>query len=116
MTTNYEVVSAFLDDEPVDGEALSDALATLEGRRFLIDAIALRRVTRAQDAVAAVAPARLKIARVLAVAAAIIVAAVAIFQLGHRQGLNATIKAPEATRVISAGSTWQEDSSRGGVR
>jgi len=116
MTTNCEVISAFLDDEPVDADALSDALASVEGRRFLVDAIALRRVTRSQDAIPVVAPARSKIARFLAVAAAIIVAAVASFQLGQRQGLNATLKAPQPTRVISAGSTWHEDSPPGGVR
>ena len=115
MTTNCEVISAFLDDEPVDGAALSDALATVEGRRFLVDAVALRRMTRSQDAVAMVPASKSTVTRFLAVAAAIIVAAVTSFQLGFRQGGTASVKAPEPTRVISAG-PWQEDSPRGGVR
>jgi hypothetical protein len=116
MNTNCEVISAFLDDEPVDAEELSNALATVDGRRFLIDTIALRCVTRSHDAVAVVVPLRSRFGRRLAVAAAILLAAVASFQLGQRHGLNATVKAPEPTRVIAVAPAWQEDSSGGGVR
>jgi hypothetical protein len=116
MNTNSEAISAFIDDEPFDSHDLMNALATAEGRNFLIDAIALRRLTRSNDDVVLVTTSKAKIGRRLALVAALILAAVASFQLGQWQGLNATVRAPEPTRVISGGSAWQEDSSRGGVR
>ena len=116
MTINCEVISAFIDDEPFDSEDLANALATPEGRDFLIDAIALRRLTRSTDHQAVVSASKSTIGRRLTLAAAVLLAAVASFQLGQRHGLNATMRAPEPTRVISAGPAWQEDSPRGGVR
>lgn len=116
MTTNCEVISAFLDDEAVDSNDLFNALGTVEGRTFLIDAIALRRVTRFHDEVTVTTPSKTRIGRRLALAAAIILATLASFQLGQRQGLSATVRAPEPTRVISGGLAWQEDLPGGGVR
>jgi hypothetical protein len=116
MNTNCEVISAFIDDEPFDTENLANALATPEGRNFLIDAIVLRRLTRSTDHKAVASTSKSNIGRRLTLAAAVLLAAVASFEMGHRHGLNATMRAPEPTRVISAGPAWQEDSHRGGVR
>ena len=116
MQTNFEVISAFLDDEPFAADELTNALSTPEGRRFLIDTIALRGMARSTDDVFVATPAKTRVARRLALVAAAILAAVASFQLGQRQALNAPLRAPEPTRVISGGPAWQDDSSRGGVR
>jgi cytochrome c-type biogenesis protein CcmH/NrfG len=116
MTTNFEVISALIDDEPVDSDELMNALATVEGRTFLVDALALRRVTRAADGGAPAAAAKPRVVRRLALAAALILAAAATFQLGQWQALHAATKAPAPTRVVSGGAAWQEDPPRGGVR
>src|SRR5258705_10410622 len=42
MHTNHEVISAFLDDEPFEPQALADALADPAGRGLLIDFVFLR--------------------------------------------------------------------------
>jgi hypothetical protein len=115
MITNCEVISAFIDNEPFDSEELANALATPEGRDFLIDAIVLRRLTRSADHQAVVSTSKSTIGRRLSLVAAVILAAVASFQLGQRHGLNATNRAPEPTRVISGGLAWQP-SPRGGIR
>jgi hypothetical protein len=114
MITNCEVISAFIDNEPFDSEELANALATPEGRDFLIDAIILRRLTRSTDQAVA-STSKSTIGRRLSLVAAVILAAVASFQLGQRHGLNATIRAPEPTRVISGGLAWQNPP-RGGIR
>jgi len=75
MQTNCEVISAFIDDEPFDADDLVGALATPEGRTFLIDAIALRGLTRSHDEVRPVTPSKFRIVRRLALAAAILLAA-----------------------------------------
>jgi hypothetical protein len=111
-----EVICAFLDDEPFNAEELLDALTTADGRSFLVDAIALRRLTRASGDGATAVPPRPRIARRVALVAAVIVVTLASFQLGHRQGLNASVRAPEPTRVVSGGSAWLEDSVPGGAR
>jgi len=113
MHTNCDVISAFIDDEPFDADALESALATVEGRRFLIDAIALRGLARSDNAVAVVVKSKSPLGRQLLVAAAVILAAVVSFQFGQRQGLNETVRAPEPTRVIAAAPAWQEDSTGG---
>ena len=116
MTTNCEVISAFIDDDPVQPEALANALATPEGRSFLIDAIALRGMALSGSTAPMTVRPKSNMVRRLVLAAAVILATLAGFQLGQRQGLNETLRAPEPTRVISAGTAWQEDSSSGGIR
>jgi len=116
MNTNCEVISAFIDDEPFDAEVLENALATVEGRRFLIDAIALRGLARMDHSPAIAVKSTSVVGRRLLVAAAVILAAVVSFQFGQRQGLNETMRAPDPTRVITAAAAWQEDSSTGGRR
>ena len=116
MNPNCEVISAFIDDDPVDPEALANALATPEGRSFLIDAIALRGLAVSSSTPAMTARPKSNMGRRLVLAAAVILATLVSFQLGQRQGLNETVRAPEPTRVIAAGTAWQEDSSSGGIR
>jgi hypothetical protein len=43
---SYEVVSAFLDDEPFDAAELAMALADPAGRQMLLDLVALRTLVR----------------------------------------------------------------------
>ena len=40
--TNHEVISAFLDNEPFEPQALAEALAQPEGRELLVDLVTLR--------------------------------------------------------------------------
>jgi hypothetical protein len=49
----FEVIGAFVDRERVDPEALKQALATDEGREFLIDLVMLREITLEQPSAAA---------------------------------------------------------------
>ena len=44
MNTNHEVISAFLDDEPFEPQALAEALADPAGRELLIDFVLVRHV------------------------------------------------------------------------
>jgi hypothetical protein len=46
MSDTFDVLQAFVDDEPFDPAALDRALADPEGRAELIDLIALRNLTR----------------------------------------------------------------------
>ena len=52
--TNHEVISAFLDNEPFDPQALAAALADAEGRELLLDLVALRALVADEPAVAAI--------------------------------------------------------------
>ena len=116
MNTDCELISAFIDDEPVHPEDLLRALASEEGRAFFIDALLLRRLTQSNpDAIVVPVP-KSSFRRRLAVAAAITLTAMASFQLGRQRGVDATMRAPEPTRVISAGPAWQEESAIGDHR
>ena len=53
----YDVISAFLDNEPFDAGELARALAQPGGRELLLDLVALRTLVQ-DDGVAAAAPAR----------------------------------------------------------
>jgi hypothetical protein len=46
MTEPYDVIQAFVDDEPFEPEALETALADPDGRAHLIDLVVLRNMTR----------------------------------------------------------------------
>ena len=114
---NHEVISAFLDNETFDPQALSDALADPEGRALLIDLLTLRRLAQpdemdsAQPSRRARAP---RMRRLAAIAAALTLAVVGGYQLGERAGVPAT-DPPAATRVVTSATTWQEVAP-GGVR
>jgi hypothetical protein len=122
----HDVISAFLDNEPFDGQELSRALASPEGRELLLDLIAMRALVSPPEAIA-VAPASVRRpARwFLASAAAAVVTLVAGYQLGRvsesgsaasAPGLAAAIVAPEPTNVIKfePGVNWTESPRAGG--
>jgi hypothetical protein len=108
---SHEVISAFLDNEPFDPQALSEALADPEGRALLIDLVALRRLTQPEDAV--LVPARSlrrtgrRPFRLVAAAALLTLAVVGGYQWGERSGAPAT-DPPPATRVVSSQGVWQD--------
>jgi hypothetical protein len=104
MSDQHEVISAFLDDEPVDAEQLGRALSEPDGRAMLLDLLALRQVM--QPAVEFAPMRKPSPLRALMAVAAIVVALVGGFWLGERQGEAGIAQAPEATRVIEAGE-WQ---------
>jgi len=116
MTTNHEVISAFLDDEPFEPQALAEALADPAGRDLLIDIVLLRHVAQPQEVATAVTPiAAVRSRRPLyfAAAAAVLVALLGGYQLGQRQAADNSLRPPTATRVVQSDPVWQQV---GGVR
>jgi hypothetical protein len=107
MNSTHEVISAFLDDEPFEPRALGDALADRSGRDFLLDLIALRHLTQADEGLskAAVRPTPSRFRLVIATAA-VIVALIGGYQLGQKQATAALTRPPEATRVVPAAAAW----------
>lgn len=116
MNTNYEVVSAFLDDEPFEPQALAEALADPACRALLIDFILLRHVAHAEESATVVTPApslRSNRPFYLVAAAAAVVALLGGYQLGQRQSLDDSPRPPAATRVVQSAPVWRE---LGGVK
>ena len=117
MNTNHQVVSAFLDDEPFEPQALADALADPAGRELLIDFVLLRHVAESEESAAVVTPApalRSKRPVYLVAAAAVVVALLGGYQLGQRQSAtDDSLRPPAATRVVQSEPVWQE---LGGVK
>jgi hypothetical protein len=116
MNTNLEVISAFLDDEPFEPQALADALADPAGRALLVDALLLRHVAQPEEPAVATMPASAPPSKrplYLAAAAAVVVALLGGYQLGQRQSPPAPPQPPAATRVVQSAPVWQEVS---GVR
>lgn len=116
MTTNHEVISAFLDDEPFEPQALAEALADPAGRELLIDFVLLRHLTQPEESssVLTLTPAlRSKRSPYLVAAAAVVVALLGGYQLGQRQPPDDSPQPPAATRVVQSEPVWQE---LGGVR
>ena len=111
MNTTYEVISAFLDNEPFEPQALADALADPAGRDLLIDFVLLRHVAQPQEPaglVAVVPPPRSKRPFYLAAAAAVVVALLGGYQLGQRQSTEESLRPPAATRVVQSEPVWQQ--------
>jgi hypothetical protein len=113
-THNHDAISAFLDNEPFDAQALADALADPEGRALLIDLVALRHVLQPDDALVMPAPPRRAAGPVVwAVAAAsICLAAFGGYQFGV--GLDAGPDAPPPATVVIKASNWTDVTSGGG--
>ena len=105
MNPNHEVISDFLDGEAFEPHALGEALADPAGRDLLIDFVVLRYAAQADGPVmVAETPARRPPNRFLLAAAAVLVALVGGYQLGHSQaGRDST--PPAATRVVTV--DWQ---------
>jgi hypothetical protein len=111
MNSNHEVISAFLDDEPFEPQALAEALADVRGRELLIDFILLRHVAESEESRNVVMPTpapRSKRPLYLVAAAAVIVALLGGYQLGQRQAVEDSVRPPAATRVVQSEPVWQE--------
>jgi hypothetical protein len=116
MNTDQEVISAFLDDEPFEPQALAEALADPASRELLIDFVLLRHVAQSEESASVVTPTpalRSKRPLYLVAAAAAVVALLGGYQLGQRQSTNDSPRPPAATRVVQSEPVWQE---LGGVR
>ena len=107
MNDNHEVISAFLDDEPFDPNALAGALSEPEGRAFLLDIISLRRLAQPTEAAppvgAMVAPARSRWGG-RGAAAAGVVGVTGGYLVGERRSTVSDVEAtaPTPTRVVQA--------------
>ena len=111
MNTNHEVISAFLDDEPFDPQALTEALADSAGRQVLIDFVLLRHMAQSEESASVVAPEptlRPKRFSYFVAAAAVVVALVGGYHLGQRQPPDDSSRPPAATRVVQSAPVWQE--------
>ena len=106
----HEVISAFLDNEPFDPQALSEALADPDGRALLIDLLTLRRLTQPDDLELAPARERAKVPgviRLAIIAAGLALAVIGGYQLGERSGASQP-NPPAPTRMISSATPWQD--------
>jgi hypothetical protein len=114
--SNHEVISAFLDNESFDPQALSEALADPDGRTLLIDLLALRRLMQPDDLELAPVTERPKVPgviRLAIMAAGLALAVIGGYQMGERSGASQS-NPPAPTRMISTATTWQDIS--GGVQ
>ena len=108
MHNEHEVITAFLDDEPFDPQELGAALADPAGRALLIDLLALRRLVQPGQADASMPalsaqPSRLgRSGRVIAVAAALLLAIAGGYVAGNARDAMASPEAPAPTRVVTA--------------
>ena len=111
MNDAHEVISAFLDDEPFDPRALTDALSSPAGRDLLVDLMALRHLTQINGnntpALTIREPRRSSL-RALGAVAAILVALVGGYLVGQWRGEAEMFEAPPATRVVQAPAVWQD--------
>jgi len=111
MNNRYEVISAFLDDEPFDSSHLAEALSEPAGRDLLIDLIALRHLAQTDGkdphTLSHKKPWRSSL-RTMVAAAAVLVALVGGYLVGERRSETGLPGAPTATRVVDAPSAWQE--------
>ena len=112
MSNSNEVISAFLDDRPLDLQDLAATLEQPEGRALLIDLLALRRIVQPIDSVPLVPTAELSVwsrLRPAIVAAAVLVALAGGYFLGLRRApAVAESAAPAPTRVVQVISTSQD--------
>jgi hypothetical protein len=110
MNETYDVISAFLDDEPFDANRLVAALSDPSGRELLIDLVALRHLTqpKAKDAPQIERRLRQSTARTWFAAAAVLIALVGGYVAGDRRSEPSTTKAPPATRVVQTTTPWQD--------
>ena len=104
MNDTHDVISAFLDDEPFEPQALATALSDPAGRALLIDLIGLRRIVQPADVVPPMTfarPPRRVLWRTAAAAAALSLAIAGGYLLGERS-TETEVEAPPATRVVQA--------------
>ena len=126
MTDHFELIAAFADGERIDANELAHALATSDGREYLIDLLTLRDVIDSQTRTAIRMPQTSARPRwpwlTLAAAVLAIVTVTTGYIAGLRQGLIQSqstrqasapavdVPAPAPTRVIrfERGVDWQE--------
>jgi hypothetical protein len=111
MSDRHEVISAFLDDEAFDGNALAQALSEPAGREVLLDLVALRHLVRTEgkEAAALTAPTLWRSSlRALVAVAALVVALVGGYLVGARRTESEMSAAPPATRVVQAPAAWKD--------
>jgi hypothetical protein len=111
MNTNHEVISAFLDDESFEPQALAEALADPVGRQVLIDFVLLRHVAQSEESAGVVASepiVRPKRLPYFVAAAAVVIALVGGYQLGQLQPTDGAPRPPAPTRVVQSEPVWQE--------
>jgi len=101
MSPNYEVISDFLDAEAFEPRALGEALADPVGREILIDFVVLRYAAQADDPVAPESRAHWRPSRLLFAAAAVLVALIGGYEVGHRQVGPDLTRPPAAARVVA---------------
>ena len=118
-----DVISAFLDNEPFDREQLSAALSTEDGRRLLLDLVALRSVVQPALTTAfdpAIAAARPGWHWAAAAAVLMLTAGFALGQWAARSpdppSAVSTVVAPEPTAAFKfePGVNWRETPPTGG--
>jgi hypothetical protein len=105
----FEVIDAFVDRERVDVEALKAALASDEGRSYLVDVLAMRELVADQPDASVTPAARIAnggrgrrvVAFVLASAASAVLA-VGSYQWGARQAEARSVAALETSRRTPA--------------
>src|SRR5688500_6984219 len=111
MNPNHDVISDFLDGEAFDARRLGEALADPAGRDFLIDCVVLRHAVQADAPVVVADPApRRPPLRLFLTAAALVVALVGGYQIGHRQAApdpTDPTEPPAAARVVPV--DWQSE-------
>jgi len=107
VSSELEIIDAFIDGQRVDGDAIKRALADPEGRAYMIDAWLLREAiqedeTRASRAVTAPASRSAKPAQRWLVAAAITGSLLGGYATGRITGRPAPlVVAPPATTVVA---------------
>jgi len=103
MSDTHAVISAFVDDEPFDPVALTDALSDPAGRALLIDLLALRRIVQPEEASASAAllsaPRRFSVRPLLA-AAAMLITLAGGYLMGERHSAGETLDPPAPTQVV----------------
>jgi len=110
MSEGYEVISAFLDDEPFNAIALAETLSEPAGRDLLVDLIALRHLTLAEGKDASALNSQQPRGfswRALVAVAAVLVALVGGYLAGQRRSEVVMSVAPPATRVVQAPAAWK---------
>lgn len=109
MSDSQEVISAFLDNEPFNANALAQALSEPSGRELLIDLLALRHLVRTEGkevAALTAATSWRSSLRALVAVAALVVALVGGYLVGARRTESEMSAAPAATRVVQAPASW----------
>jgi hypothetical protein len=107
MNQTHEVLSALLDNQPVDPRELTRALDDPDGRQLLIDFVALRTLVQPHDTAPPIGAVRRAVPRpwrIAAAAAALFLALATGYVAGDRREATTSpsIDAPPPARVVQA--------------